>query len=140
SLDTPGFPMFVHEAKAAMMASESAIVVVDGVHGVEVVTQRVWKFAEEIDLPRVIVASRMDRDRASFEHVMESLVAAFGRQVVPVQIPIGSEKSLKGVVDLVRSEERRVGKECRARWAPDQQQEEVNDTVAQGCGIIMNCT
>jgi len=45
-LDTPGFPMFVHEAKAAMMASESAIVVVDGVHGVEVVTQRVWKFAE----------------------------------------------------------------------------------------------
>ena len=100
-LDTPGFPMFVHEAKAAMMAVESAIVVVDGVHGVEVVTQRVWKFAEEIDLPRVIVASRMDRDRASFDHVMESLVAAFGRQVVPVQIPIGSEKSLKGVVDLV---------------------------------------
>jgi elongation factor G len=100
-LDTPGFPMFVHEAKAAMMAVESAIVVVDGVHGVEVVTQRVWKFAEEIDLPRVIVASRMDRERASFGHVMESLVAAFGRQVVPVQIPIGSEKSLKGVVDLV---------------------------------------
>src|SRR5205823_14196238 len=101
SLDTPGFPMFVHEAKAAMMAVESAIVVVDGVHGVEVVTQRVWKFAEEIDLPRVIVVSRMDRDRASFDHVMESLVNAFGRQVVPVQIPIGSEKSLKGVVDLV---------------------------------------
>jgi elongation factor G len=100
-LDTPGFPMFVHEAKAAMMAAESAIVVVDGVHGVEVVTQRVWKFAEEIDLPRVIVASRMDRDRANFEHVLETLVAAFGRQVVPVQIPIGSEKSLKGVVDLV---------------------------------------
>jgi len=91
----------VHEAKAAMMAAESAIVVVDGVHGVEVVTQRVWKFAEEIDLPRVIVASRMDRDRASFEHVMETLVAAFGRQVVPVQVPIGSEKNLKGVVDLV---------------------------------------
>jgi elongation factor G len=100
-LDTPGFTLFAHEAKVAMCAAEAAAVVVDGVAGVEVVTEKVWQYAEEIDLPRVIVVSRMDRDRANYETTLESLRSAFGRQVVPVQIPIGSEKSLKGVVDLV---------------------------------------
>ncbi len=100
-LDTPGFTLFAHEARIAMSAAESALVVVDGVSGVEVVTEKVWQYAEEINLPRVIVVSRMDRERANYETALESLVAAFGRQVVPVQLPIGSEKSLKGVVDLV---------------------------------------
>jgi elongation factor G len=100
-LDSPGFTMFAHEARIAMLAAEAAVVVVDGVSGVEVVTEKVWQYADEIELPRVIVVSRMDRERASYESALESLRAAFGRQVTPVQIPIGSEKSLKGVVDLV---------------------------------------
>ncbi len=100
-LDSPGFTMFAHEARIAMVAAEAAIVVVDGVSGVEVVTEKVWLYADEIELPRVIVVSRMDRERANYETALESLRSAFGRQVTPVQIPIGSEKSLKGVVDLV---------------------------------------
>jgi elongation factor G len=100
-LDTPGFTLFAHEAKIAMSASEAALVVVDGVSGVEVVTEKVWQYAEEINLPRVIVVSRMDRERANYQTALESLVNAFGRLVVPVQLPIGSEKSLKGVIDLV---------------------------------------
>jgi elongation factor G len=100
-LDTPGFTLFAHEAKIAMSASEAALVVVDGVSGVEVVTEKVWQYAEEINLPRVIVVSRMDRERANYETALESLVTAFGRLVVPVQLPVGSEKSLKGVIDLV---------------------------------------
>jgi elongation factor G len=99
--DSPGFTMFAHEAKVAMSAAEAALVVVDGVSGVEVVTEKVWQYAEEINLPRVICVSRMDRERANYETALESLVSAFGRQVVPVQIPIGSEKNLKGVIDLV---------------------------------------
>lgn len=99
--DTPGFTLFAHEARIAMSAAEAAIVVVDGVSGVEVVTEKVWQYAEEIELPRVIVVSRMDRERANYESTLESLRNAFGRQVVPVQIPIGSEKNLKGVIDLV---------------------------------------
>jgi elongation factor G len=100
-VDTPGFPMFAHEAKSAMAAAEAAVVVVDGVAGVEVVTEKVWQYADEINLPRVIVVSRMDRERANYESALESLTAAFGRQVVPMQLPIGSEKNLKGVIDLV---------------------------------------
>jgi elongation factor G len=101
-LDTPGFSMFVHEAKMVLPVVEAALVVVDGVAGVEVVTRRVWNDCAEIELPRVIVASRMDRERADAARVLESLTQAFGRGVTPLQLPIGSEKNLRGVVDLVR--------------------------------------
>jgi elongation factor G len=101
-IDTPGFSMFVHEAKMVLPVVDAAIVVVDGVAGVEVVTQRVWKDCDEYKTPRLIVVNRMDRDRANAERVLESLVNAFGRDVIPIELPIGSEKNLTGVVDLVR--------------------------------------
>jgi elongation factor G len=101
-LDTPGFNMFVHEAKMVLPVVDAALVVVDGVAGVEVVTQRVWNYCNEFDLPRMIVVNRMDRDRANADRVLESLTNAFGRAVTPLQLPIGSEKSLSGIVDLVR--------------------------------------
>src|SRR5256886_2757986 len=101
-VDTPGFSMFVHEAKMVLPVVEAAIVVVDGVAGVEVVTQRIWSFCEEFQTPRLIVASRMDRERADAERVLESLTRVFGRTVIPLELPIGREKNLSGVVDLVR--------------------------------------
>ena len=94
--------MFVHEAKMALPVVDAAIVVVDGVAGVEVVTQRVWNYCEEYKTPRLIVVNRMDRDRANAERVLESLTNAFGRDVIPIELPIGAEKSFTGVVDLVR--------------------------------------
>ncbi len=101
-IDTPGFNMFVHEAELAMPAVDSALVVVDSVSGVQVVTQKVWSYADELKLPRIVICTRMDRERADFERVMNSLTSAFGRTVVPVQLPIGAEKTFKGVVDLVK--------------------------------------
>ena len=101
-IDTPGFNMFVHEAKLVLPVVDAAVVVVDGVAGVEVVTERVWNDCEEYKTPRVIVASRMDRERADAERVLESLTNAFGRSVIPLELPIGKEKNLSGVVDLVR--------------------------------------
>ena len=100
-LDTPGFNMFVHEAKMVLPVIDAAVVVVDGVAGVEVVTERVWNYCEEYKTPRVIVASRMDRERADAERVLDSLTRAFGRSVVPLELPIEKEKNLSGVVDLV---------------------------------------
>jgi elongation factor G len=101
-LDTPGFNMFVHEAKMMLPVVDAALVVVDGVAGVEVVTQRVWNYCDEANLPRMIVVNRMDRERADANRSLESLTAAFGRAVTPLQLPIGSEKAFSGIVDLVR--------------------------------------
>jgi len=101
-IDTPGFNMFIHEAEMALPAVDAAIVVVDAVSGVEVVTERIWNYADKFALPRVIVCTRMDRERADFARVMESLTSSFGRTVVPVQLPLGAEKNFTGVVDLVK--------------------------------------
>jgi elongation factor G len=101
-IDTPGFNLFLHETEAALAAAGAGLVLVHGVSGVEVQTERTWKFCEKFGLPRVLVVNQMDRDRASFERVLGSLHETFGRSVIPVQIPIGEEKGFRGVVDLVR--------------------------------------
>ena len=100
-IDSPGFGIFIMEAKAALRVADSAAVLVSGVTGVEVTTEKVWKFAEEYALPRVIVINKMDRERASFSRTLEALQKKFGKNVVPIQLPIGEEKDFSGVIDLV---------------------------------------
>jgi elongation factor G len=104
-VDTPGFPMFVHEARAALLPVEAALLIVNAACGVEAMTRRVWRFGEEFSLPRVIVVNQMDHPRADRERTLNALREGFGRQVVPVQIPIlegnGQNPSFRGVVDLV---------------------------------------
>ena len=100
-VDTPGYSAFVFDAKTALLGVETALVVVDGVEGVGVQTEQVWSFAEDLGLARAIVLSKMDRDRASLRRSLRSLQDAFGRSVVPVQLPIGKESEFKGVVDLL---------------------------------------
>jgi elongation factor G len=100
-LDTPGFGIFIMEAKGALRVADAAAVVVSGVTGVEVTTEKVWKFTEEFALPRVIIVNKLDRERSSFPRTLESLQKKFGKNVVPIQLPIGEEKDFKGVIDLV---------------------------------------
>ncbi|MEA2489831.1 MAG: elongation factor, partial [Acidobacteriota bacterium] len=100
-LDTPGFGIFIMEAKTALRVADSAAIVVSGVTGVEVTTERVWKFAEEYHLPRIILVNKMDRERASFTRTLEALQKKFSKNVVPIQLPIGEEKDFSGVVDLI---------------------------------------
>ncbi len=85
-----------------MAAADAALVVVDGVAGVEVQTEKVWTFCEEFQLPRAIVINKLDRERSSFERTLESVQSVFGRTAIPIHLPIGAEKDFKGVVDLVR--------------------------------------
>lgn len=100
-IDTPGFGIFVMEARSALRVADSAAIVVSGVTGVEVSTERVWKFAEEFELPRLVVINKMDRERASFTRTLDALQNKFGKNVVPIQLPIGEEKDFTGVIDLV---------------------------------------
>src|SRR6266568_6034242 len=86
-IDTPGFGIFLMESKGAMRVADAAIVVVSGVTGVEVTTEKMWKFADEFNLPRMIVANKMDRDRASFTRTLEALQKKFSKNVVPLQLP-----------------------------------------------------
>ena len=100
-IDTPGEPSFVADALGAMRVCESAVVVVNGVMGVEVTTRRLWARAEELDLARMIFVNMLDRERADFYRTLESLKDAFGAHVVATEIPIGSEHEISGLVDLI---------------------------------------
>jgi elongation factor G len=100
-LDTPGFGIFIMEAKGALRVADAALVAVSGVTGVEVTTEKVWKFTEEFALPRMIVVNKLDRERSSFSRTLDSLQKKFGKNIVPIQLPIGEEKDFKGVIDLV---------------------------------------
>ena len=101
-IDTPGFNIFLHETEAALVGADAALLVVHAVAGVEVQTEKTWGFCEKYGLPRVLVVNQMDRDRASLERTLEALRSAFGRPVIPVQLPVGEEKGFRGVIDLVR--------------------------------------
>lgn len=100
-LDTPGYPDFGAEVRSAMLASESALVVVSATSGIEVETDKAWKHASEMNLPRAIFINKMDRENADFYGVVDALRAHYGESVVPIQIPIGAEDSFQGVADLI---------------------------------------
>jgi elongation factor G len=100
-IDTPGVGNFLADALAALNVADAALVVVDAVAGVMVQTEKVWAAAEEHALPRLIVVNRLDRERASLDRTLASLRESCSRSVIPIQLPIGDEKALRGVVDLV---------------------------------------
>jgi len=101
-LDTPGYNIFINDTKAALVAADAALVLVDGVAGVEVQTEKVWDFANDYKLPRAVIINKLDRERADFGRALESVQEFFGRSAVPIHIPIGKERDFKGVVDLIR--------------------------------------
>ena len=100
-IDTPGEPSFVADTLAALQVVDSAVVVINGVMGVEVQTERLWARADREGLARLVFVNMLDRERADFFRALDSLKAAFGPHVVATEIPIGSEHELRGVIDLI---------------------------------------
>jgi len=100
-IDTPGYGDFIADARAGLRVASAAIVVVDAVAGAQVQTEKVWKFATEYGLPRVVVINRLDRERADFFRTLESLQKRLRGRLAPFQVPVGSEAGFTGVVDLI---------------------------------------
>jgi len=101
-VDTPGYGDFIADARAGLRVVEAAVVVIDAVAGVQVQTEKVWKFATEFNLPRAVMINRLDRERADFFRTLESLGRRLKGRLVPVHVPIGEEQGFKGYVDLVK--------------------------------------
>ena len=97
-IDTPGASDFAGDARAAIRAADIALFVVSGVDGVEVQTEQLWNIAGQEGIPRAVVISKLDRERGSFERTLSELRERFGKAVAPIQVPIGAESSLKGLV------------------------------------------
>ena len=100
-IDTPGYADFVGDVKSALKVVESALLVTCAVSGIEVGTETTWEFAQDFNVPKAFFINKMDRENADFYAVAEALRVRFGSRAVPVQLPIGSQDSFKGVVDLI---------------------------------------
>ena len=129
-IDTPGYADFVGEALAALRAVDLAVFVVSAVDGVEVQTEILWDAARQEGIPRVVFVNKLDRDRASFSRTMDELIEAFGKRIAPIQIPVGEEQSLSGVVRLVSGRAYRYGS-GRTEGTPIDVPPEVAETIEE---------
>lgn len=126
-LDTPGFADFVGEVKSALQVADAAIIVVDATSGVEVGTERVWQYCDELNLPRIIVINKMDRENANFEEALASVQAlAEDRKLVPAVVPIGAKQNFSGVIGLL-SRGALYGSETDAKAIPPEHADAVEE-------------
>ena len=101
-VDTPGFGAFLADTQTCLRVLDTALVVVSAPHGVQVVTDKVWSYATECGLARVIYLSKMDRERADFARAVEDVRKNLSPAAVPVHLPLGQEAAFAGIVDLLR--------------------------------------
>jgi len=101
-IDTPGHVDFTIEVERSLRVLDGCVAVLDGNQGVEPQTETVWRQADRYDVPRVVFVNKMDKIGADFEKCVESIRDRLGVKAVPIQLPIGSESTFKGIIDLVR--------------------------------------
>ena len=117
-IDTPGYAAFVSHARPALRVADCALVVVDGVHGIEVQTEKTWQYANEFLLPRFMVINKLDKEHSDFGHALETATSSFARSIVPFTLPIGTEENFTAVVDVVHQKAYEFGDEGKAKEIP----------------------
>ncbi|MEA3494236.1 MAG: elongation factor G [Candidatus Margulisiibacteriota bacterium] len=103
-IDTPGYIDFVAEAISTIRVVDSLIIVVDAVSGPGASLQRLWKIADQYNVPRVIIINKLDKSQADFDKTLEALRKKYSKEIVPVQVPIGIGENFSGVHNLLRPE------------------------------------
>ena len=101
-VDTPGYVNFIAETQGSMRVIDTAIVVISADEGVQVITEKVWKWAEEKALPCAIFVNKLGHERANLTKVLDDIEKTFKKKAVKFQVPIGSGANFKGVVDLIK--------------------------------------
>ncbi|UCF30572.1 MAG: elongation factor G [bacterium] len=100
-VDTPGYQDFIADSLFALRVCEGVLMVISAVSGVQVQTEKFWKIASERAIPGIAFINKMDRERADFKRSVSDIQGKLGVNPVPLQIPIGSEASFRGLIDLV---------------------------------------
>lgn len=101
-VDTPGFMNFLEDTRGCMRAVDGVVVIVSALSGVKAETQKIWKYASDFELPRIVFVNKMDKDTANFSRAVGDIEKAFQAEAVPLQLPIGAGDNFKGIVDLIK--------------------------------------
>src|SRR5580765_4466430 len=145
-IDTPGYAAFVSHARPALRVADCAMVVVDGVHGIEVQTEKTWQYANEFLLPRFMVINKLDKEHSDFGHALETATSSFARSIVPFTLPIGTETNFKGVVDVVHQKAYEFDADGKAKEIPlpeagrdvfERTRERIIELVAESDDVLM---
>jgi elongation factor G len=100
-VDTPGFINFLEDAKGCLRAVDGAIVIISALSGVKPETMKIWKYADEFEVPRIVFVNKMDKENANFPRAIGEVEKAFEKDAIPLQIPIGSGPGFTGVIDIL---------------------------------------
>lgn len=100
-IDTPGFINFIEDARGCLRISDGAVVIVSAISGVKAETEKVWKYACEFEVPRMVFINKMDKESANFYMALSELEKSFESEAVPLYIPVGEGEKFKGIVDLI---------------------------------------
>jgi elongation factor G len=103
-LDAPGYADFIGEMRSAMRVADLAVFVVSAVEGVEVQTQVAWNYADELELPRMILVNKVDRENSSFRRTLDQMRELWGKGVAPLNLPLGREHDFNGVISVIDAE------------------------------------
>jgi elongation factor G len=101
-VDTPGFMNFLEDTRGCLRAVDGAIIIVSALSGVKAETQKIWKYASDFELPRIVFVNKMDKDTANFPRAVGDIEKAFATDALPLQLPIGSGENFRGIVDLIK--------------------------------------
>ncbi len=128
-IDTPGDDNFLSDAKLSLQAADGAIVIIDATSGVKVGTEKVWAFADEQQLPRIIFINKMDRERADFYKIVEEVSEVFEMKPTPLFLPIGAEDSFAGLIDLIRKKAYTYSKDGSGKFESSEIPADMEETV-----------
>ena len=136
-IDTPGYAAFVADAKIAVGAADLALLLIEAVSGVQVITERTFDYAAQFATPLTFVLNKMDRENAAFDTVVEGIQERFGRSCVPLQLPIGSEADFQGVVDLLTMKAHTFAKDGSGKMTPADVPADLKDRAETARAALM---
>jgi len=130
-IDTPGDDNFLSETKFSLQGADGCILVIDATSGVKVGTEKVWEFAEEQNLPKIIYISKMDRERADFFKVVNEVIETFQAKTTPIFLPLGAEEKFEGLIDLVKMKAYVYEKDGSGKFKTADIPSDMSDTVEE---------
>ncbi len=130
-IDTPGDDNFLSDTRLSLQAADGAVIVLDATAGVKIGTEKVWGFADEQNLPRIIFINKMDRERADFLGVVNQIAKTFNVKASPVFLPIGSEDKFQGLVDLIKMKAYVYDKDGSGKFKESEIPEDMQETVEE---------
>jgi elongation factor G len=138
-IDTPGYSDFAGEVNGALRVADNMLLVVCSVSGIEVRTEILWDYAEELQKPRMIFINKLDRENADFEQNIADLQTQFGNKVVPLWIPIGKEDNFSGVVDIIKNKAYDFTNGLKEIPVPENMKDQIEVHKAQAMESIAEC-